>query len=50
MTLLKGTDTQDIILKLYQEKGIECYVADYFSGRWNQDKDMEPGSVLSRMG
>ena len=41
---------QGLILKLYPEKGIKCYVGAYFEGGWNQEEGKDPGSVLSRMG
>ena len=47
---LKGTDRQGLILKSDPENWIECYVNTNFSGRWNQDKVLDPRLVLSRKG
>ena len=47
---LKGTDTQGLILKLYPEKGIECYVDSDFTGGWNKKEYKDPSSVLSITG
>ena len=46
MSYLKGKATQGLILKLYQEKVIECYVDTGFVGSWNQAEGPYPGSVL----
>ena len=33
---LKGTATQELIIKPYLEKGIECYIDEDFAVGWNQ--------------